>query len=258
MTLGIRKTHDFCWINVMTPKVAEARRFFSDLFGWDFGEMPGVPGGELIRLGQGQAGALMDLDAGAFPPGTPPAIGVLIKVDDVEAAVTKVESLGGRAEAPMDVLENGRMALATDPTGAIFGLWQPKKQQGMDVDSHSHGAPGWYEHLSHDAARAASFYAELFGWTIEERKQQPGMIYRLLKLDGDPVAGAIQLDKQMGDIPSHWGVSFSVKNADGAVKRTRELGGEVCMPITEIPGVGRFTLLRSPQGVAFHVMEWSF
>lgn len=257
MTVGNRKTHDFCWINVMTPKAAEAKRFFGDLLGWSFGEMPGVPGGELIRTGTGGAGALMDLDAGALPPGTPPAIGVLIKVDDAAATVTKVESLGGRAEGPTEVMENGRMALCTDPTGAIFGLWEPKKRQGMDADSHAHGAPGWYEVMSHDATRAASFYAELFGWEVEAQETMPGKTYRRFKLGELPIGGAIQLDERMGDIPSHWGVYFSVDAIEQTAEKTQQLGGEVCMPITQIPGVGRFTLLRSPQQVAFHVMEWA-
>ncbi len=256
MTNGIRKTHDFCWINVMTPKATEARTFFGDLLGWSFDEMPGVPSGKLIRVGGASAGALMDLESGGFPPGTPPAIGVLVKVDEVDAAVTKVESLGGRAEAPMDVLENGRMALCTDPTGAIFGLWEPKKQKGMDVDSHAHGAPGWYEVLTKDAARAATFYAELFGWEVEEQRPQPDMLYRLFKLDGVPVAGAMELDEAMGNVPAHWAVSFSVRNADETARRVTELGGELCIPVGEIPGVGRFSLLKSPQGVSFHITEW--
>lgn len=254
MSVGYRKTHDFTWINVMTPQVGKARDFFGELLGWSFDEMPGVPGGQLIRVGESTAGALMDLEGGAFPPGTPPAVGVLVKVEDADAMAQKVESLGGRADPTMDVMENGRMAVCTDPLGAVFALWQPKAQQGMDVDSHAHGAPGWFEVLTKDADRAARFYSELFGWKVEEQRPANGMVYRLFKLGDLPVAGAFQPPN--GEVPPHWAVSFSVRNADEIAKRTAEFGGEVCMPVSEIPGVGRFSLLKSPQGVSFHIIEW--
>jgi len=256
MTVGIRKTHDFCWINVMSPDVGRARAFFGKLLGWSFGEMPDVPGGELIRVDGGVAGALMDLDAGTLPPGTPPAIGVLVKVEDVEAATERVRSLGGKAEPPMDVMENGRMAICSDPTGAVFGLWEPKEQQGIDVDSQAHGAPGWYELLTTDGARAAEFYSGLFGWKVEEQRPFEGMVYRLFKLGEVPIGGAFVINEELGKAPPHWAVSFSVENADQTARLAKELGGEICIPVGEIPGVGRFALLKSPQGVAFHITEW--
>lgn len=256
MTTGIRKTHDFCWINVMTPDAERAREFFRELLGWTFGEMPGVPGGSLIRVGESTAGALMELGTATLPAGTPPAIGVMVKVESADAAAAKVTSLGGRAEPATDVLENGKMALCTDPTGAVFAVWQPKKEQGIDVDSHAHGAPGWYEVLTTDAARAASFYSELFGWTVDEQRPAPNMLYRLFKLDAVPVGGAMEMNEHTGKAPPHWAVSFSVKNADDTAKLAKELGGEVCIPVSEIPEVGRFSLLKSPQGVSFHIIEW--
>lgn len=256
MAAGIRKTNDFCWINVMTPEVGRARAFFGEVLGWSFGEMPGVPGGELIRVGGRTAGALMDLGAGAFPPGTPPAIGVLLKVEDADAGVEKVRALGGAAEEPMDVLENGRMAICTDPTGAVFGLWQARAAQGIDVDSHAHGAPGWFDLVTRGADRAVAFYTALFGWTVEERSPAPHMRYRLFKLDDRPVGGAMEMLETAEGVPPNWMVGVSVDDAHGTARRAAELGGEICMPVEEIPGVGNFGLLRSPQGVAFHIIEW--
>lgn len=257
MTVGFRKTHDFCWINLMTPDAKGAREFFGNLLGWRFGELPGVPGGELILVGGKSAGALMDLEAGALPPGTPPAIGALVRVEGADATVERVRALGGEAEPPADVMENGRMAVCTDPTGAIFGIWQAKGEAGMDVDSHAHGAPGWYQVLTSDAQRAATFYASLFGWEVEEQPPMNGMLYRLFKLDGMPVAGAMEMNERMGEAPPHWGVSISVDDADAISKRAEELGGEVCIPPGDIPGVGRFGLLRSPQAVSFHIIQWA-
>lgn len=256
MTTGARKTHDFCWINVMTPDAERAKEFFAKLFGWTYGEMPGVPGGTLIRVGEHGAGAVMELEACGMPPGTPPVIGVMVKVDDADATVAKVNALGGHADPAFDVLENGRMAMCKDPNGAVFGVWQPKKQVGFDVDGRAHGAPTWFETLTSDVAKAKAFYTALFGWKAVDQEAVPGMTYTTFELDGVPVAGAMALAPNMGDVPPHWGMNFAVDDADRAAKLAVEAGGAICLPVQGIPGVGRFALLKSPQGVSFHVLEW--
>jgi predicted enzyme related to lactoylglutathione lyase len=256
MTTGIRKNHEFCWINLMTGDAERARAFFAKLFGWTYGEMPGVLGGTLIKIGEHTAGAMMDLARAKMPPGTPPVIGLMVKVASADETVARINALGGRAEPAFDVLENGRMAMCTDPNGATFGVWQPKKETGIDVDSRAHGAPTWFETLTSDAARATKFYTELFGWKAEEQKPVPGMSYMLFKLGDLPVAGAMTLRPDMKDVPPHWAMSFAVKNADDTARLAKELGGAICMPVQEIPGVGRFALVQSPQGVSFHLMEW--
>lgn len=257
MTAGPRKTHDFCWINLMTPKAAAAKAFFAELLGWTYGAMPGVPGGSLIEVGGLAAGAVMDLDANVMPPGTPPVIGVMVRVDDARAAVAKAASLGGRGEPPWDVLENGRMGMIFDPNGAMLGLWEPKAEVGFACDRHAHGAPSWFETITTDVDKAVAFYTALFGWSAEAQHPVPGMTYHVLSLDGAPVGGAMGKSPQMPDVPPHWGTTFAVRDIDAVVKACVALGGEVCIPVQGLDGVGRFSLLKSPQGVSFHVAQWA-
>lgn len=257
MTTGTRPTHDFCWINLMSPEGAKARAFFASLLGWTYGEMPGAPGGRLIQVGGLTAGALMDLNESNMPPGIPPVIGVMVRVDDVDATVKKACSLGGKAEDAFDVGEDGRMAMLHDPCGAMISLWQPKKKLTADCDSHANGAPSWFETLSVDPARAAAFYAELFGWKVEEKPLAPGMSYTRFKLGDRPIGGAMKLPPGAGDTPSHWGTYFAVDDADATAARGAELGGKLCLAPQDIPGVGRFALLLSPQGVSFHIIQYN-
>src|SRR5262249_1880437 len=115
MTTGTRQIHDICFINLMTPDASKAKAFYARLFGWTYGEMPGAPGGHLILVDGRTGGALMDLgdadvhqavhgDESEPPPGMPAWIGVMIRVESVDATVAKVNALGGQAEPPMDVL----------------------------------------------------------------------------------------------------------------------------------------------------------
>jgi predicted enzyme related to lactoylglutathione lyase len=253
MTTGIRTTHDFCWINLMTPQGGRAADFYAKLLGWTYGEMPGVPGGRIILVEGRAAGALMDLDTVKMPPGTPAVIGVLVRVDDADATSAKVKALGGSAEPVMDVMDNGRMGLCTDPNGAVFGIWQPKSKLGFEMDSRAHGAASWFETIAGDVPRAVGFYEGLFGWKHEEVSPVPGMTYTLFKLGQRPVAAAFKPVKGPDD-PPHWATTFTVKDADEAARRARELGADVCFGPEGIPGVGRFALLKSPQGVSFNVL----
>jgi predicted enzyme related to lactoylglutathione lyase len=256
MTTGTREIHDFCFINLMTRDAAKAKAFYGRLFGWTYGEMPGVPGGHLILVDGHTGGALMDLEVTKMPPGTPAVIGVMIRVESADATVAKVNALGGRAEPAFDVLENGRMAMCTDPQGAVFGVWQAKKEAGIDADSHGHGAPGWFEVQTSDAPAAVRFYTQLFGWATEEHPMG-GFTYTVFKLGNRPVAGAMPIVPQMGDVPPNWATNFSVKDAAEAERLAAELGAKVLVPTMPIPNVGRFAFLCSPQGVPFYVIEWA-
>ena len=148
------------------------------------------------------------------------------------------------------------MAVCSDPNGADFDVWEPKNMPGTDVDPMLHGAPSWFETLTTDAGRATQFYADLFGWK-PEAKPMPGFDYTTFALDGPPFAGLMPILPEMGNIPPHWGVYFTVDDADEAARVATDLGAEVFIPVQDIPGVGRFCGIISPQGVRFYAIQYT-
>src|SRR6185503_2837088 len=102
----------------------------------------------IVKVGGSAIGGLFDLAGPNTPPGTPPVIGVMVKVDSADAVATKVAALGGKALPAFDIMDQGRMSVCFDPNGAEFDVWEPRKGQGTDVDSELHGAPTWYENLT--------------------------------------------------------------------------------------------------------------
>ena len=254
MTTGVRKAGDFCWINMLTPEPAQAREFFGGLLGWTYIEMPGM--GHLVQVNGRNIGGLFDLAGPNTPPGTPPVIGVMIKVDSADATAVKVNELGGKAMPAFDIADQGRMAVCFDPNGANFDLWEGKGSPGTDADSRDHGAPSWFETLTTDIDRAATFYARLFGW-VPQVKPMPGIVYTTFSLAGTPIAGMMQITPQMGAMPPNWGTYFTVTDAAAASKETAAKGGTICVPVREVPEVGRFCGLTSPQGVPFSVIEYT-
>jgi predicted enzyme related to lactoylglutathione lyase len=254
MPTGARKTGEFCWINILTPQSEEARAFFGKLLGWTYFEIPGM--GHMAQVGGTDIGGLFDLEGPGTPPGTPAGIGVMVKVDSADAIGEKAVALGGTAKPAFDIMDKGRMAEIFDPNGAEVDVWEPKESPGTEVDSSLHGAPSWFETMTTDVARATAFYSGLFGWTPEVRAM-PGMDYTLFKLGSELVAGMMQIRPDIGAMPAHWGVNFTVDDADEAARLALELGGEVHAPLHDIPDVGRFCGITSPQGVRFYVIHYT-
>jgi len=256
MATGVRKSGEFCWINILTSRPAEAREFFSNLFGWTYTDLPEMGGG-IIKADGHDIGGLWDLDAQSTPPGTPPGIGVMVKVDNADDAAAKVKSLGGKAQPPMDIMTNGRMVACTDPTGAAFDLWEAKDQPGTDADTRQHGVPSWSELLTDDPERARKFYTTMFGWTANERDMGPIGKYTELKLGEDYVAGMMQITPEMGDMPTGWSTYVTVNDVDETAEKASGLGGNIFMPVMDVPTVGRMAGISSPQGVVFYVIKYA-
>jgi hypothetical protein len=76
-------------------------------------------------------------------------------------------------------------------------------------------------------------------------------------LGADPVAGMMQITPEMAAarMRPHWGVYFTVTDADTAAREAGKLGATICVPPRDIPGTGRFAGIISPQGVMFYVIK---
>ena len=79
--------------------------------------------------------------------------------------------------------------------------------------------------------------------------------YVLLKVNGRPAAGLIQILPEWGDVPSNWSVVFEVEGCDAAVAQVQELGGSVVREPHDLEGVGRFAVVADRWGAVFQVIE---
>lgn len=128
--------------------------------------------------------------------------------------------------------------------------------------ANKHGDFVWYELLTPDADGAQAFYAALLGWQVADSGME-GVDYRLLSApDGDGgevhmVGGIMPLDDDMlaaGARPA-WLGYIAVDDVDARVQAIEASGGSLCMPATDIPGVGRIALVTDPQGAPFYIMR---
>ncbi|NJD08164.1 MAG: VOC family protein [Methylococcaceae bacterium] len=117
-----------------------------------------------------------------------------------------------------------------------------------------HGAFSWCELMTSDVEAAKSFYGSLFGWEYEYK--EPLIPYHVVKAGSDGVGGIMALPPDMAGVPPHWGCCVTVDDVDVTAAKAEQLGAEICMPPTDIPGVGRFCILRDPQGASITAISY--
>jgi len=115
------------------------------------------------------------------------------------------------------------------------------------------GAFSWFELTATDLPSAQSFYTRLFGWTTEPWDGEGE--YTLIKVGGKEVAGMSQA-RPGQQKPPGWGVYVTVTDVDQSAEQAETLGGKVLVPPTDIPRVGRFTVLQDPQGAVITAITY--
>jgi hypothetical protein len=246
----------FCWPELATTDQTGAKKFYTTLFGWEFtdSDMGNGQFYTMLKLGGRHVGALYNQRPEERSHGIPPHWNSYVAVESADRTAQKARSLGGIVLAePFDVFDAGRMAIIQDPTGATFCIWQPKTHAGAGVLDEV-GALCWTELMTPDTSKARGFYTGLFGWQAEERPMGP-MTYTVYK-NGEALAGGMMaITKEMGPVPPHWMVYFAAADCDATVAKAGALGAGITVPPTDIPGVGRFAILRDPQGAHVAVIR---
>lgn len=245
----------FCWIDLGTPDQDDAGEFYGALFGWTLkaDENAEQTGGYRTAQRDGNAiGGVMKL----MMEGQPPAWLSYVCVEDADATVARAREAGAQVFAePMSVLDYGRMAVLADPAGAAFGVWQPGIHTGADVVSEPN-AMAWSELNTRDPETAKRFYADVFGWTYEDKDYEGAGTYTIVKL-GDKIVGGLAdvTDRVPAEVPAHWLVYFAVEDADATIATAKENGGEIPAGPFDVAEVGRLAVIKDPFGAFFAVIQ---
>jgi len=106
------------WFELHTGAYDQAVAFYREVFGWDAHVMSDADDFRYTTLGEGEQALAGIMDDGAEPSGW----NVYFSVEDVDAALERVEELGGKIVEPAQDTPYGRLARAADPTGTAFRL----------------------------------------------------------------------------------------------------------------------------------------
>ncbi len=99
-----------------------------------------------------------------------------------------------------------------------------------------------FEIMGTDAAKLQEFYRELFEWDIDSNNP---MNYGLVKAEEGGIGGGVGSTPQGNRIVT---VYVGADDPQAALDKAVQLGGQVVMPVTEIPDMVTFALFADPEG----------
>jgi uncharacterized protein len=249
--MGLRTSYDagtFCWVDLGTSDLSGSRAFYEPLFGWEADEVPEGSGGYTMMRRDGHHVAAL------YPKqdeGVPTAWLSYVAVDDLDATLDRAGGLGAATVTDVFAAEpHGRGAVIADPTGAVLGLWQGGEHPGAGL-VNAPGALTMNELDTGDVERAAEFYRQAFGWSVQ-RIPQAEPPYWTITNGGRLNGGARELDA--GAPGPFWLAYFAVDDAEAATQHARALGGRVLAEPFAIPA-GRFAVIADPQGGVLALFE---
>jgi uncharacterized protein len=251
--VGKRESYEpgtFSWVDLSTPDGEGAKAFYGSLLGWEFRDDE-IPGGGVYTMcfREGDAvGAIIQQDQ------HPAHWNNYVSVESADEAAAKAEQLGAKLiEEPFDVMEFGRMAVFTDPGGAMLCVWEARNHIGAGRVNDL-GCMGWNDLQTRDSEAAGKFYGALFGWETEPIYVDGQLVYTTIKNSGWQNGGFMPLSEEHGEAPSFWLPYFSVSSCDETANRAKEAGGTLFAGPMDVPA-GRFAVLGDPHGAAFAVFE---
>ncbi|WP_030416837.1 VOC family protein [Streptomyces sp. NRRL S-1448] len=254
-----------CWVSLLAHSLSATQEFYGALFGWEFrpGPQHFGPYARAFLDGREVAGV------GELAPDRhlPVAWTTYLASDDADVTAEQVRCCGGTVGVgPLDADHDaGRMAIASDPQGAIFGIWQGRTMMGTTVTGEP-GTPVWNELVTQETGAVSPFYEHVFGFEAEpapadgtdsgtDSGSDSDSDYLMLRLKGHPVAGIHGVGHApLRDRGPHWMTYFAVPDTDAAARRVTELGGQVREPAHE-SAHGRAATVADSEGAVFTIVQ---
>lgn len=241
-----------CWADIMVSDLAASQAFYGSVLGWTFTE--GVPefGGYINALvGERRVAGLSPTMPGMKD--APHVWTSYLSTDDIAATTAVVTDGGGQVMAePMEVGDQGSMAIYVDPTGAVIAAWQPGQHYGFELYDEP-GSVGWIDEVTPDVETAKTFYQRLFDYTYEDVDNMP---YVMFSVPGGerPAGGIGSAQSGPGPVIPHWQVTFQVDHVDRVAGMIRDAGGTVVVEPFDFE-FGRLVAAQGPDGEYFSLIS---
>ncbi len=260
---GQRLPGKVVWHDLLTDKPAESRRFYTELFGWQFREL-GIDMGlgrtlnyALIRHNGRLIGGMVDLnrlDTRSADKDKLSQWVILLSVGDIDRAVAAAKAGGGTIlTPPTDFIDRGRLALIEDPQGATLALIQTRDGDPPDIDP----APGdflWDELWTANVEEATAFYSRLAPYRAGDKRIDEQHSYRYLESVGEKRVGI--LPNPVAGLPPVWVTYVRVADPEAIVARVEALGGKVLLAPQPRDLGGQVALIADPSGAGIAIQTW--
>ena len=244
----------FVWEELMTTDLASAARFYQKVAGLKTQKAAFDPNYMMFTASGGNMGGLMLLPDEAKQGGTPPSWISYIGTPNADETARQAAALGGKVQkGPWDIADGGRIAIISDPQGAVVAIYSnPKTTDAPPAPKVGHAS--WHELATSDYVGAFSFYQSLFGWhVVNDMDMGPGKgTYRHFAPEGVKEAfGGMYTKPPQQPGPPAWLPYIKVANAKAAAETAKKAGAQIMHGPAEVPGGGWIVMAADPQGVRF-------
>lgn len=235
------------WNDLITDDLAAVRAFYSGLFGWTYDDAGSRHGHKYLiaRAGNAYVAGILEVDERADGKRLSRWL-PYVSVDDVDAAVQRTKSKGGRVAVAPTKVNLGRVAAIIDPEGAVIGL--ARSRIGDPDETSTAAALGrivWTELLANDPRQAAQFYAAVVGYEPLTAARRGGE-YTWLTHGGTRRAGLFE-NPSSGAEPV-WLSFFAVDDPVASAARVQALGGSVVLPPSPTLRDNTIAVVTDPAG----------
>lgn len=248
------------WRDLLTNTPKASRRFYGELFGWEF-EQPrlfvGVGSGDsymLIRHNGKLIGGMVDTNALGKTENISQWI-TTISVADLDAAVERAAGAGGKVvNAPESIGDRGRMAVVEDSTGALFAMIQTKEGDPADSEP-AHNDWLWDELWTSDVDSATGFYGTVIGFEYTDHEiENVDRDYRVLTYADKPRAGVLR--NPFENERPVWVNYIRVEDPVAVTAKVDRLGGRVLVEAQVRPVGGEVAFIAGPSGAGVALQTW--
>ena len=240
-----------CWIDLTTSDIDRAQDFYAAVFGWTFESAGPEYGGYINAAKDGHPVAGLMANNPNWQ--TPDNWATYFHTADINTTVSALTAAGGSGcLEPMEIPAKGFMAIATDPSGAFFGLWQPLEHRGFELTGAA-GTPVWHQLTTRDYRAAIDFYREVFGWRTESESDTDEFRYTTAWFGNEQLLGVMDgAGFLRQEVPSQWSIFFGAEDVDKTLQLIVDNGGAVVRDAEDTP-YGRLAAAADPTGVGFNL-----
>jgi predicted enzyme related to lactoylglutathione lyase len=243
----------FVWFDLLTNDVPGTKRFYGELFNWEFEAEPSDDSFyATIKKNGTPIGSAIYLKRTDIKVSESRWLSYL-SVPDVDRAADHARHGGGVVlKEPWDFPDRGRIAIVRDPQGAMLALIRAKNGDPPDVDL-AVGKWMWNELWTTDVDAAITFYKTLVGLKHETIDLSMGDTYHQLKQAGRTRAGVVPIPWE--DVNPNWLPYVAVSDISATIALAKTLGGTVVIEPDDTISDDSVAVIVDPSGAALAIQN---
>jgi predicted enzyme related to lactoylglutathione lyase len=242
----------FVWHDLLTEDVDAVKKFYGELFGWEY-RSTALPNYHLIEHDGRTIGGIVDMSE-VDPAENQSQWVSLLSVPDVAEAVRVTRGAGGEIHVePVEIPGRGTLAVVSDPRGALIGYVKAIGGDPPDRDA-ALGEFMWDELWTDDLEDSYEFYRDLIGYNLEEKIILEDEEYIVFQSGSRPRAGVIV--RPVEEVRSNWLPYLRVDDPAALSQRVEALGGHVLLSPDDEIREGTVAIVMDPSGAAVALQKW--